>query len=144
SFRFACLLFLNRDPQYHLAVALAGPAHAPQTVEDCVALVALRRRIALGHCRQHSAPQARIDRPVDKRRRASHPLPLPPFTSQRCDQGELTMTQQVGSPERDPSKPGWTPVCAMPNVTLDEPVEASCAALVPCSDERIRSIFRQR
>jgi hypothetical protein len=37
---------------------------------------ALLRRIALGRCRQHSAPQARIDRPVDKRR-ASHPLTLP-------------------------------------------------------------------
>ena len=35
---------------------------------------ALRRRIALGRCRPHSAPQARIDRPVDKRR-ASHPVP---------------------------------------------------------------------
>jgi hypothetical protein len=36
--------------------------------------VALSSRIALGRCRQHTAPQARIDRPVDKRR-ASHPLP---------------------------------------------------------------------
>jgi hypothetical protein len=56
----------------------------------------------------------------------------------------MTMTEQVSSPERDPSKPGWTPVCAMPNVTLDEPIEASSAALVPCSDERVRLIGRQR
>jgi hypothetical protein len=41
SFRFACLLFLNRDPQDDLAVAVAGPAHSPQTVENSVAPVAL-------------------------------------------------------------------------------------------------------
>ena len=35
---------------------------------------------------------------------------------------------------------GWKPVCAMPNVTLAEPIEASHAALVPCSDERFREI----
>jgi len=35
---------------------------------------------------------------------------------------------------------GWTPVCAIPNVTLDEPIEASHAAFVPCGDERLRSI----
>ena len=51
-----------------------GPASAP----------ALRARI----WPLHSTPQARIDRPVDKRR-ASHPLPLPRFTSQRCEQGAL-------------------------------------------------------
>jgi uncharacterized protein YjbI with pentapeptide repeats len=33
--------------------------------------------------------QARIDRPVDKRR-ASHPLPLPRFCPQRCEQGALS------------------------------------------------------
>jgi hypothetical protein len=38
-----------------------------------VAPVALRRRVAVGRCRQHSVRQARMDRPVDKRR-ASHPL----------------------------------------------------------------------
>ena len=42
------------------------------------------------------------------------------------------------------STPGWTPVWAMPNVTLDEPIEASHAALVPCSDERLREIARRR
>src|SRR5580658_8412775 len=31
-----------------------------------------------------SPPQARIDRPVDKRR-ASHPLPLPAFNSKGCE-----------------------------------------------------------
>ncbi len=41
------------------------------------------------------------------------------------------------------STPGWTPVWAMPNVTLDEPIEASHAALVPCSDERLREIARR-
>ena len=35
---------------------------------------------------------------------------------------------------------GWTPVCAIPNVTLEESIEASHAALVPCGDERLRSI----
>jgi hypothetical protein len=38
--------------------------------------------------------------------------------------------------------PGWTPVWAMPNVTLDEPIEASQAALVNCDDERLRSLAR--
>ena len=32
---------------------------------------------------------------------------------------------------------GWTPVWAMPNVTLDEPIEASHAALVPSHDQRV-------
>lgn len=32
---------------------------------------------------------------------------------------------------------GWTPVRAMPNVTLDEPIEASHAALVPSHDQRV-------
>jgi hypothetical protein len=38
---------------------------------------------------------------------------------------------------------GWTPVWAMPNVTLDEPIEASHAALVPCSDQRLREFARR-
>ena len=54
------------------------------------------------------------------------------------------MTDPVTSLERDPPKHGWTPVCAMPNVALEEPIEASCAALVPCADERLRLIVRQR
>jgi hypothetical protein len=69
--------------------ALAGvvilPAHPVKAVhgrflarDDGVAPVALRRPIALGRSRRHSAPQARIDRPVDKRR-ASHPLPQAAF-----------------------------------------------------------------
>ena len=70
--------FLNCNPQDDLAAAVAEPAHGPQTVEDGVAPVTLRRRIARGRCAQHSAPQARIDRPVDKRR-ASHPLPQAAF-----------------------------------------------------------------
>jgi hypothetical protein len=61
-----------------------------EAVEDGVTPAALRRRIALGRCRQHSAPQARIDRPVDKLR-ASHPLPLPRFTPQRCAQGDRVL-----------------------------------------------------
>ena len=32
---------------------------------------------------------------------------------------------------------GWTPVWAMPNITLDEPIEASHAALVPSHDQRV-------
>ena len=51
------------------------PAHAPA-----------RPRL---HCARRLA---RIDRPVDKRR-ASHPLPLPRLTPQRCEQGSLTMTK---------------------------------------------------
>ena len=34
----------------------------------------------------------------------------------------------------------WTPEWALPNVTLDEPIEASHAALVNCQDERLRQI----
>jgi hypothetical protein len=37
---------------------------------------------------------------------------------------------------------GWTPVWAMPNVTLDDPIEASHAVLVPCSDQRLREAVR--
>jgi hypothetical protein len=36
--------------------------------------------------------------------------------------------------------PGWTPECALPNVTLDEPIEASHAALVNGQDERLRQV----
>jgi hypothetical protein len=39
---------------------------------------------------------------------------------------------------------GWTPVWAMPNVTLDQPIEASHAALVPSGDERLRSIAESK
>jgi len=39
---------------------------------------------------------------------------------------------------------GWTPEWAMPNVTLNEPIEASHAALVNSDDERLRSIARRR
>ena len=42
------------------------------------------------------------------------------------------------------SAPAWALVWAMPNVTLNEPVEASHAALVPTSDERLCSIARRR
>ena len=41
------------------------------------------------------------------------------------------------------SASGWTPVWAMPNVTLDGPVEASHAALVPTSDERLCELARR-
>jgi hypothetical protein len=37
----------------------------------------------------------------------------------------------------------WTPVWAMPNVTLEESIEASHAALVNRHDERLRSIARR-
>jgi hypothetical protein len=40
--------------------------------------------------------------------------------------------------------PSWTPVWAMPNVTLDEAIEASHAALVPCSDRRLCAIADRR
>jgi hypothetical protein len=36
----------------------------------------------------------------------------------------------------------WTPVWAMPNVTLDEPIETAFAALVPCNDRRLVSLAR--
>jgi hypothetical protein len=39
---------------------------------------------------------------------------------------------------------GWTPEWAMPNVTLDEPIEASHPALVNSDDKRLRSIARRR
>ena len=35
---------------------------------------------------------------------------------------------------------GWTPVWAMPNVTLDDPIEASLVALVNCHDQRLREV----
>jgi hypothetical protein len=38
----------------------------------------------------------------------------------------------------------WKAVCVLPNVTLDTPIEASHAALVPCHDERFREITGQR
>ena len=38
---------------------------------------------------------------------------------------------------------GWTPFWAMPNLTLDEPIEASHAALVPTGDERLRELARR-
>jgi hypothetical protein len=38
----------------------------------------------------------------------------------------------------------WTPVWAMPNIALDEPVEAEHAALVSTSDERLRSFADRR
>ena len=38
---------------------------------------------------------------------------------------------------------GWTPIWAMPNVMLDEPVEASHAALVPTNDARLREVARR-
>jgi hypothetical protein len=42
------------------------------------------------------------------------------------------------------SAPRWVPVWAMPNVTLDEPVETELAALVSTADERLRSIAARR
>ena len=42
------------------------------------------------------------------------------------------------------SAPAWALVWAMPNVTLNEPVEASHAALVPCSDRRLCAIADRR
>jgi hypothetical protein len=38
---------------------------------------------------------------------------------------------------------GWTAHWALPNVTLDEPIEASHAALVNCQDERLREVAGQ-
>jgi hypothetical protein len=40
--------------------------------------------------------------------------------------------------------PSWMPVRVMPNVTLDEAIEASHAALVPCSDRRVCAIADRR
>jgi hypothetical protein len=50
--------------------------------------------------------------------------------------------QLITEPADGAPLPGWTPVWAMPNVTLDEPIEASHAALVPCSDERLCEAVR--
>lgn len=38
--------------------------------------------------------------------------------------------------------PSWVPVWALPNVELDEPIEASHAALVGCDDKRLLSLAR--
>jgi hypothetical protein len=38
----------------------------------------------------------------------------------------------------------WTPVWAMPNVTLAAPVEASHAALVPSNDDRLVALARRK
>jgi hypothetical protein len=43
----------------------------------------------------------------------------------------------------DVSPLGWTPVWAMPNVTVDEAIEASHAALVPCSDRRLCAVVNR-
>ena len=40
--------------------------------------------------------------------------------------------------------PGWTPVCMLPNVTLEEPIQASLAAFMPCHDKRLHELARQR
>jgi hypothetical protein len=40
--------------------------------------------------------------------------------------------------------PSWMPVRVMPNVTLDEAIEASHAALVPCSDRHVCAIADRR
>ena len=37
----------------------------------------------------------------------------------------------------------WTAHWALPNVTLDEPIEASHAALVNCQDDRLREVAGQ-
>ena len=42
------------------------------------------------------------------------------------------------------SAPRWKAVCVLPNVTLDAPIEASHAALVPCHADRLREIAGQR
>jgi len=42
------------------------------------------------------------------------------------------------------SAPRWVPVWATPNVTFDDPVETSHAALVPLHDERLRAIAEWR
>jgi hypothetical protein len=42
------------------------------------------------------------------------------------------------------SEPGWVLVWAMPNVTLDAPIEASHVALVPSNDERLLAIARRK
>jgi hypothetical protein len=42
------------------------------------------------------------------------------------------------------SAPRWKAICVLPNVTLDAPIEASRAALVPCHDDRFREIAGQR
>ena len=38
----------------------------------------------------------------------------------------------------------WKAVSLLPNLTLEAPIEASHAALVPCHDERLREIADQR
>jgi hypothetical protein len=36
------------------------------------------------------------------------------------------------------SEIGWTPIWAMPNVTIDDAIETEFVALVTCHDERVR------
>ena len=36
----------------------------------------------------------------------------------------------------------WTPIWALPNIALDEPVESTFFALAPSDDERVRSLLR--
>jgi hypothetical protein len=53
-------------------------------------------RALSGRFTSDSVSQARIDRPVDKRR-ASHPLPLPRLHTKGCEQGALFMPEGVRS-----------------------------------------------
>jgi hypothetical protein len=52
--------------------------------------------------------------------------------------------QSGPQPAYEATTPGWTPVWAMPNVTLDAPIEASHAALVPSNDERLVAVALQK
>lgn len=53
--------------------------------------------------------------------------------------------ERESAPTAALSTPGWTPEWALPNITLDRPIEAaSYAALVPTTDERLRAIAVRR
>ena len=48
--------------------------------------------------------------------------------------------KRPGAGPRVTESSAWTPVWAMPNVILDDPIEASLVALVNCHDQRLREI----
>lgn len=51
---------------------------------------------------------------------------------------------KTGADAATSSAPHWKAVSVLPNVTLDAPIEASHAALVPYHDDRFREIAGQR
>ena len=58
--------------------------------------------------------------------------------------GAVTTPARATGDAAPVSAPDWMPVWAMPNVTLDDPIETSQAALVTLHDERLRAIAERR